>query len=152
MNYWMFTVMYDDFPSSWKAMVDAGVAAQHYPEGWTNEKRNITALSQMKRGDALVAAFRGHRFAGYGSLTSDFYRDKGLPLHIMRYGEEYAFQERVKIDWKCIPCEKEKPFVRCHGGRFHLLFRDRDALWDKMIAVMDKDAVAFRRAMCYTTL
>jgi hypothetical protein len=33
MNYWMFTVMYDWFPTSWPMMLDRGFAAQNYPEG-----------------------------------------------------------------------------------------------------------------------
>jgi hypothetical protein len=40
-NYWLFRVMFDWYPDSWKKMVDAHVAAQQYPPRWTNEVRNI---------------------------------------------------------------------------------------------------------------
>jgi hypothetical protein len=114
MNYWMFTVMYDDFPTLWRTLVERGLAAQHYPQGWTNERRNLAALQQMRRGDGLIAALKGHRFSGYGFLKSDFYRG-GEPLRIKQEGEEYEceFQERAKIDWNVIPLNAEKPYVEC---------------------------------------
>lgn len=115
MNYWFFIVMYDGYPESWKAMVGMGIAAQHYPSGWTNETRNIRALEQMRKGDFIVAAFKQHRFAGYGVLTSDFYRG-GPSLNIPhRRNHEYilAFQERFNVDWTIIPLDNSPPFIRC---------------------------------------
>ncbi len=112
MNYWMFTIMYDWFPKLWPTLIQRGLAAQHYPAGWPNEKRNVKALQQMKRDDAVIAALMKHRFAGYGFLTSDFFRD-GKPLPIRRDGERYAFRERAEIDWTVIPVDAEKPYVDC---------------------------------------
>ncbi len=123
MNYWMFTIMYDEFPESWKAMVDRGIAAQHYPPGWPYEARNIRKLQKLKCGDMLVAAFKAHRFAGYGVLKSDFYRDRdGKSLRIERNGKLFEFSERVDIDWTVMPPtvewragmpRKERPFINC---------------------------------------
>jgi hypothetical protein len=31
MNYWMFTVMYDEVPNHWPTLISTGLAAQHYP-------------------------------------------------------------------------------------------------------------------------
>lgn len=107
--------MYDWYPQSWKAMVQMGIAAQHYPPGWTNETRNIRALEQMRKGDLIVAAFKRHRFAGYGVLTSDFYRG-GPSLNIPhRRDHKYisAFQERFNVDWTIIPLDNDPPFIRC---------------------------------------
>lgn len=112
MGYWFFIVMYDWSPESWRAMVEAGIAAQHYPPGWTNEARNFKALSQMRKGDFIVAAFKNHRFAGYGVLTSDFYRG-GPSLNIRKGRKVYAFQERVNVDWTIIPFDRHPPFIQC---------------------------------------
>jgi len=115
MNYWLFQIMYDWHPDSWKIMVEAGLAAQHYPPGWTNERRNINKLCQLRRGDAIVAAFRKHRFAGYGTLTSDFYRGvSSLDIHDPDENRVLEFGERFKCDWMLIPFEKDPPFIDCH--------------------------------------
>ncbi|MBC7077139.1 MAG: HNH endonuclease [Synergistales bacterium] len=69
----------------------------------------------MRKGDFIVAAFRQHRFAGYGLLTSDFYRG-GPSLNIpCRRGSRdiHAFQERFNVDWTIIPFEKAPPFICC---------------------------------------
>lgn len=116
MNYWMFTVMYydDGFPTLWPTLVKRGLAAQHYPAGWTNEARNLNVLRQMREGDAVVAALKKHRFAGYGFLKSDFFRG-GRPLPIERDREPYAFQERAEIDWVALPLDAARPYVRCRN-------------------------------------
>ena len=54
MKYWMFTVMYDSFPTLWRKLVEWGLAAQHYPPGWTNGAKNLNALQQMKKGDGVL--------------------------------------------------------------------------------------------------
>ncbi len=36
----------------------------------------------MKKGNGVIAAFMGHRFAGYGFLESEFYQDKGKGFQI----------------------------------------------------------------------
>jgi hypothetical protein len=112
MKYWMFTVMYDWYPTLWPTMVKWGLAAQHYPPGWTNEPRNWNALRQLKQGDAVIAALKQHRFAGYGFLKSDFFRG-GESLLIEGDGETYAFQERAEIDWTVVPQDVKKPYVDC---------------------------------------
>ena len=65
MKYWLFTVMYDWFPTLWPTMVKRGLAAQHYPSGRRNETRNINALQQMKRGDGVFYA-EGHHLRPLG--------------------------------------------------------------------------------------
>lgn len=118
MNYWIFTIMYDGLPKSWKAMVDRGIAAQDYPPGRGNEARNIGVLQELKRGDKLIAAFMAHRFAGYGVLKSDFYRG-GESLQIEDNGEFLEFSERVDIDWTVMPpieewrAGKQGLFIKC---------------------------------------
>lgn len=97
-------------------MVKAGIAAQNYPRGWANEDRNLRALSQMKNGDFIVAAFRKHRFAGYGVLTSDFYRG-GPSLKIPHRRDRrriVPFRERFNVDWTIIPLDRDPPFIQCH--------------------------------------
>jgi len=113
MKHWMFTVMYDWFPTLWPTLVKRGLAAQHYPPGWTNEARNLKALQQMTEGDAVVAAFKRHRFAGYGFLKSDFFRGgKALPI-VGQGGGNHAFQERAEVDWIVLPEDAEKPYIDC---------------------------------------
>lgn len=112
MNYWMFTVMYDSFPTLWPALVERRLAAQHYPKGWTNETRNINALRQMKKGDAVIAALKAHRFAGYGFLGTDFSRG-GVTLDIVRDDETFPFQGHFEIDWIALPLTAEMPYVVC---------------------------------------
>lgn len=112
MNHWLFIVMYDSLPESWRIMVEAGVAAEHYPPGWNNETNNLRALRQLKRGDVIVAAFKNHRFAGYGTLTSDFYRG-GPSLEICKDANYFEFSERFNCDWTIIPLESAQIFVRC---------------------------------------
>jgi hypothetical protein len=111
MNYWLFTVMYDWFPTLWPTMVKRGLAAQHYPRGWTNEARNINALQRMKRGDGVIAALKGHRFAAYGFLKSDSYRG-GSPLAIKHEdGTQLEFRERADIDWIALDPTSEVPYI-----------------------------------------
>ena len=66
----------------------------------------------MKGGDGVIAAFKKHRFAGYGFLTTDFFRG-GEALPIWRDGEQLEFCERAEIDWTIIPLDAERPYVKC---------------------------------------
>jgi hypothetical protein len=113
MKYWFFQVMYDWYPQYWKTMVQKGVAAQDYA-GYTHEVRNINALSRLRKDDTIIAAFKKHRFAGYGVLTSDFYRD-GPSLKIYNPVDKhyYAFAERFNCNWRVIPFENDPFFIRC---------------------------------------
>ncbi len=116
-KYWLFQIMYDEIPDSWKLMVDAGVAAQQYPPGWTNEIRNIAKLKELKSGDGIIAAFKNHRFAGYGTLISDFYQDgNSLEVHTTD-GQVFEFKERFDCDWEIIPINSERNFVDCSDLR-----------------------------------
>jgi len=101
--------MYDHYPETWPKMIKLGIAAQHYPPGWTNEKKNIRWLAKLKCGDKIVAAFRGHRFAGYGVLGSGFYRG-GPSLETKEYSNE--FYERFNCRWTVLPLSKGGPFIR----------------------------------------
>lgn len=112
MKYWLFTVMYDWFPSLWPTLLKQGLAAQHYPKGWTNEIRNLNALQQLKAGDRIVAALMKHRFAAHGVLVSDFFRS-GRSLSIRGDGESLAFRERAGVRWTAIPLEKTPPYIAC---------------------------------------
>lgn len=91
MNYWLFTVMYDEFPRLWPTLVKRGLAAQAYPPGQPNEVRNINVLRDMKRGDGVIAALMRHRFSGYGFLKSDFYQGS-TPLGIKSGRKRLAFE------------------------------------------------------------
>lgn len=115
MNYWLFLIMYDwPFRAYWQDMVKAGIAAQHYPPGWTNESCNVKALCQLRQGDFIVAAFRKHRFAGYGVLTSEFYRDgNSLEVYDPRTGRSYEFAERFDCHWTVLPFNGDKVFIDC---------------------------------------
>lgn len=113
MAYWLFQVMYDQIEGLWPALIKSGLAAQHYPPGWTNESKNLKSLKRLKQGDWVVAAFTGHRFAGYGSLGSDFYRG-GPSLKIPRDdGRDFEFHERADCVWTALPLGKE-PFLNLH--------------------------------------
>jgi hypothetical protein len=116
-KYWLFQIMYDEIPDSWKLMVEAGVAAQQYPSGWINEIRNVTKLKELKFGDGIIAAFKNHRFAGYGTLISDFYRDgNSLDVHT-NDGQVFEFKERFDCDWVIIPIKSGPNFVDCSDLR-----------------------------------
>jgi len=119
-KYWLFQIMYDWYPKSWNAMLEHGIAAHNWPKKWRDNdpyaKGQYTIFSKLRKGDCIVAAFKGHRFAGYGILTSDLYPD-GPSLNIphrRRKGEIVHFKERFNVDWTVIPLEKNPPFIRCH--------------------------------------
>ena len=110
-NYWLFQVMYDALPESWHRMLELGVAAQHYPPGWTNEQSNITDLQQLQEGDWIIASFKGHRFAAYGRLRSGFRRET-VPSFGVRNGKErLTFGERIRCDWHAIPPDQDRPWI-----------------------------------------
>ncbi len=114
-NYWLFQVMPEFRDELWPKLVNAGVAAQHYPKGWSNETRNINALKKLRKGDMVVAAFRGHRFAGYGTLTSDLYRDgDSLEIRDPKNNDVYEFCERFLCDWTIIPIDNDPNYIDCH--------------------------------------
>jgi 5-methylcytosine-specific restriction endonuclease McrA len=100
--------MYDWFPESWAKMIKNNIAAQQYPTNWENEKKNITILKRIKKGDFVVAAFKKHRFAGYGEIKSDFYKG-GLSLNILKYetNEMLPFHERFDCNWNYITNRKQ---------------------------------------------
>jgi hypothetical protein len=116
MKYWLFQVMYDLYPQSWEDMIRIGIAAQQYPLSlnWNNAKRNNNALKKLEEGDVIIASFKGHRFAGYGTLKSDFYVG-GQSLRIPHFssGELMEFHERFDCDWTIIPLDRSRPFVGC---------------------------------------
>ena len=112
-SYWMFIVLEEWFPGLWKKMVKRGLAAEHYPPGWKNERRNIELLSQIRREDLFVAAFRGYRFGGYGKITSAFDRggpSLGIPAS---EGECLSFRERLGCDWRTLPLDGSKLWIDC---------------------------------------
>jgi hypothetical protein len=111
-SYWLFQVMYDWFPESWQKMIEAGVAAENYCDGSATEHRNTEALKQLKQGDAIVAAFKRHRFAGYGTLTSDYYRG-GPPLNVVCSDRIRDFYERFDCDWTTLPFQGDQVFIDC---------------------------------------
>jgi len=116
MKHWLFQVMYDSYPQSWKGMIEMGIAAQHYPlsRNWDNAKRNNNALSKLGKGDFIVASFKDHRFAGYGKLKSDFYvRGPSLRIPHLISGELMEFHERFDCEWTIIPFDRNRPFIRC---------------------------------------
>ncbi len=98
-------------------MIEEGIAAQQYPPGWVNEIQNIKKLQELKSGDFIVAAFKNHRFGGYGLLTSDFYRN-GQPLNARtNEGELFEFKERFNCDWTVIPLDGGEYFIDCSDLR-----------------------------------
>lgn len=102
-RYWLFQIMEDRLPGLWQVMLDKGVAAQHYPEGWTNETRNINRLRQLKPGDFVLAAFTKFRFGGYGRLESVLQRS-GPSLEVRRpSGGTFAFRERFRCSCAAVP-------------------------------------------------
>jgi hypothetical protein len=116
MKHWLFQVMYDLYPQSWKGMVEMGIAAQQYPLSlkWDNAKRNNNALKKLKEGDAVIASFKDHRFAGYGILKSDFYvGGSALRIPHLSSRELMGFRERFDCDWTTIPLDRSRPFIRC---------------------------------------
>jgi len=113
-KFWLFQVMYDWHPECWQRMVNAGVAAQDCPPDSVEEAPNVSDLSQMARGDMIVAALRNHRFAGYGVLTSDFCRGgPSLGIPHRRTGEPLHFSERFQCDWSVIPFDRDPPYIDC---------------------------------------
>jgi len=113
--------MYKWFPESWGIMVNKGIAAQHYPleEKWTNSGRNNKALERLHKGDYIVAAFKRHRFAGYGKLTSNFNSNRkgveSLDITDSRWRQDYkaGFFERFNCDWTVIPLNRDQVFIDC---------------------------------------
>lgn len=113
-KYWLFLVMNDGFPGLWRIFANKGIAAQHYPPAvFKTEKLNIQRLQQMKRGDRVIAAFRRHRFAGFGTLMSDFTRS-GPSLRVRRDDEMFSFRERFDCNWAHLPFELDRPCINCH--------------------------------------
>jgi len=112
-NYWLFQIMYDWYPETWPLFVKMGIAAHHYPPGWTNEGPNIRRFEEMGRGDRIIAAFRGHRFGGYGVLTSGFHRG-GPSLKIEGDYGVHEFAERFDCDWTAISLDRDPPYIDCH--------------------------------------
>lgn len=95
-------------------MVKNGVAAQHYPPGWTNEKRNINELRKIAKGDKIIAAFKGHRFGGYDEITSEFYRGgESLKIFNQDGKKELNFEERFNCSWVVLPLSREQKYIRC---------------------------------------
>lgn len=111
-RYWLFQVMDDWFPGLWRTFVTKGVAAQHYPDGWRNEKRNVSLLAKMKEGDQIIAALKDHRFAGFGTLLSNFARSR-RSLMVKREDGVFDFAERFDCDWTHIPLDRDPPWIRC---------------------------------------
>jgi 5-methylcytosine-specific restriction enzyme A len=118
MKYWLFQIMYDSYPKSWDAMIKMGVAAQHYPlsRNWVGAQRNNNALKKLRSGDMIVAAFKDHRFAGYGKLSSDFHiGGPSLGIPHLGNGGLMEFHERFDCDWTVIPPDEKRPFINCSG-------------------------------------
>lgn len=101
--------------------MNKGIAAQHYPleEDWVNARRNNKALENLHAGDFIVAAFKSHRFAGYGKLTSNLNKERkgvdSLDITDPRWGPDYkaGFFERFTCDWTIIPLNRDRVFVDC---------------------------------------
>jgi hypothetical protein len=113
--------MYNWYPETWDLMVKKGIAAEHYPlrDNWTNAKRNNKALEKLHQGDFIVAAFKYHRFAGYGKLTSNFDNKvegiESLDITDPRWepGYKAGFYERFNCDWTVIPPDGGRVFIDC---------------------------------------
>ena len=112
MNYWLFIVMYDELPEHWPKLLGSGLAAQHYPKEWANSTRNWRLLQELHKGDGIVAAFKHHRFGGYGYLASDLGRT-GASLRVHQDGEPLKFQERAGIRWTAIHPDAKRPYIKC---------------------------------------
>gem|GEM_PF-1313675 len=114
-RYWLFNAMYDEArPAKWKKMLQHGVAAAHYPPGWANEQRNVNALRQIRCGDMVLAALGNYRFAGYGTITSDFSRGgPSLEVEIPGEGGTLSYAERFTCDWTALRADSPFPFVDC---------------------------------------
>jgi len=141
MKYWLFQVMYDSYPQSWEGMVKMGIAAQQYPLSlnWVNAKRNNNALKKLKEGDVIIASFKDHRFAGYGTLKSDFYvGGSSLRIPHLSSGELMEFHERFDCDWTIIPLDRNRPFIRCDEVK--KLGFDIDMMRGQCVKQIDGDA------------
>jgi hypothetical protein len=114
MSYWLFLVMDRQFRRLWETFVAEGVAAQHNPLGWPNERKNANLLREIQVGDQLVAAIRGHRFVGFGTVTKRFERAR-RSLGIRRNGDVYEFAERLEVEWHAIPNGAAPPYIECDG-------------------------------------
>lgn len=93
-----------------------GIAAQQYPLSlnWDNAKRNDNALKKLKEEDAIIASIKDHRFAGYGTLKSDFYvGGPSLRIPHLSSGELMEFHERFDCDWTVIPLDRNRPYISC---------------------------------------
>ena len=113
-RFWLFVIMYDDLPKTWGLMLRQGVAAQHYPPGWTNATQNRNALKRLHTGDWIVAAFKKHRVGGYGRLTTCF-QDTGPSLRARNPydGATLSFRQRFGCDWTVIPPDRDPPYIIC---------------------------------------
>jgi len=81
-------------------------------------------IEKSKSGDLIIAAFKNHRFAGYGRLISDFYRD-GPSLDVRTNdGRVFGFKERFDCEWTVISPDKDPNFVDCSDLRSSLMQLD----------------------------
>lgn len=111
-KYWLFQVMYDWSQQSWPAMVERHVAAQGYPKGTLREKVNIESLDKLSAGDRVLAAFKHHRFGGYGTLRSKL-SCGGKRLSVRpNEGKSEVFREILDCDWTDLG-ESERAFIKC---------------------------------------
>lgn len=92
-------------------MVDRGLAAQGY-RGALLERVNIELLEKLQAGDRVLAAFRRHRFGGYGTLRSILSRGRKKLLVRSNKGEREEFGEVFDCDWTGLG-DADRKFIQC---------------------------------------
>jgi hypothetical protein len=104
--------MYDWSRQSWAAMLRDHLAAQGYPKEAYREPSNIERLEKLEAGDKVLAAFKRHRFGGYGTLRSELSRGRRGLLVRSNKGEREIFREVFDCDWTDLG-ESERAFIKC---------------------------------------
>jgi hypothetical protein len=93
-------------------MVKRGLAAQDYPRGTLRERANIGALEKLQSGDNILAAFKHHRFGGYGTLKSTLSRGRRKMVVLSNQGKREEFGEIFDCVWTDLG-ETDRKFIKC---------------------------------------
>ncbi|MGC2422759.1 MAG: HNH endonuclease [Nitrospirota bacterium] len=119
-NYWLWMIMEWEFPALWDIQLQNAVAAQHYPENWRGEARNIKLLQMIKEGDFLIAGLGKYRFVGYGEIKSAFGRTGPSLKFKVSDDRVLDFKERFDCNWTAIPRNSDPPFekIQIDGAGF----------------------------------
>ena len=115
-GHWLVTIMHDLYPTGWKTFLDKGIVAQHHTSESHKGRRNLVALRNIEAGDRVVAAFKQHHFAGYGTLRSGL-KENGPPLELCRAFTEQAdeFNQQFDCDWTATSLNDDGWLVDCHS-------------------------------------